>query len=138
MSLTQRIFICENPKASVKTMLTPSGVTYLKGYDVAKALGYAEPKNAVKKHVDKEYKSTLEELRRGLKRSPSEGDHPHTIYITEPGFYAHVFKSNLKMAKEFQNWVFSFVLPTLRKTGQVTVADSPSNLSFKIESEFLD
>jgi prophage antirepressor-like protein len=138
MSLTQRVFKCENPEASVKTILTPSGETYLKGYDIAKALGYVKPKNAIKRHVDEEYKSALKELGRAPFQGPSEGDHPDTVYITEPVFHALVFKSNLKTAREFQKWVFSFVLPTLRKTGQVKLNHNrnPNNLSFKIESEF--
>ncbi|CAB4009480.1 phage repressor [Paramuricea clavata] len=134
MSLKQMVFKCENPEASVKAILTPSGETYLKGYDIAKALGYVKPKHAIKRHVDEEYKSTLRDLKGAPFQGPFEGGQPGTIYITEPGFYALVFKSNLKTAREFQMWVFSFVLPTLRKTGQVRL--NPNNLSFKIESEF--
>ena len=124
------VFKCENPEASVKAILTPSGETYLKGLDIAKALGYSKPKKAIKRNVDEEFKSTL----RDLKGVHLEGGQPETIYITEPGFYALVLKSNLETAREFQKWVFSSVLPTLRKHGQGKL--NPHDLLFKIESEF--
>ena len=43
--------------------------------------------------------------------------------IPEPDFYALVFRSTMPKAKEFQDWVFSEVLPTLRKTGYVSIND---------------
>ena len=38
-------------------------------------------------------------------------------FINEPNLYRVIFRSNKKEALNFQDWVFSDVLPTIRKTG---------------------
>lgn len=38
-------------------------------------------------------------------------------FIDEPNLYRIIFRSNKPEALNFQNWVFSEVLPTIRKTG---------------------
>ena len=38
-------------------------------------------------------------------------------FINEPNLYRIIFRSNKKEALNFQNWVFTEVLPTIRKTG---------------------
>lgn len=40
------------------------------------------------------------------------------LTVNEPGLYALVFTSRKPEAKAFQRWVFSEVLPSIRKTGQ--------------------
>lgn len=44
------------------------------------------------------------------------------VYIDEPNFYRCVFGSRKKTAKNFQDWVFNEVLPSLRTTGAYVVA----------------
>jgi prophage antirepressor-like protein len=44
------------------------------------------------------------------------------VYIDEPNFYRCVFGSRKKTAKNFQDWVFNDVLPSLRTTGAYVVA----------------
>ena len=41
----------------------------------------------------------------------------YCIFIEEPGFYELVFSSKLEFAKKFRDWVFSKVLPSIRKFG---------------------
>ena len=43
------------------------------------------------------------------------------VYIDEPNFYRCVFGSRKKTAKNFQDWVFNDVLPSLRTTGAYVV-----------------
>ena len=38
-------------------------------------------------------------------------------FISEPNLYRVIFRSNKEQAKQFQDWVFNEVLPTIRKTG---------------------
>ena len=38
-------------------------------------------------------------------------------FINEPNLYRVIFRSNKEQAKQFQDWVFNEVLPTIRKTG---------------------
>jgi hypothetical protein len=42
------------------------------------------------------------------------------MWIDEPGVYALVFRSKKPEAKAFQDWVYSEVLPSIRKTGSYT------------------
>ena len=79
------------------------------GKDVATALGYAKPQNALATHVDKEDKST----------APIQGTAYETrvTLINESGLYALILSSKLPQAKAFKRWVTSEVLPQIRKTG---------------------
>lgn len=79
------------------------------GKDVATALGYANPKNAVPSHVDDEDKLSTQIKYSGQMRS--------VTLINESGLYSLIFGSKLEKAKAFKHWVTSEVLPALRKTG---------------------
>ena len=41
-------------------------------------------------------------------------------FVNEPNIYRVIFRSNKSEAKQFQDWVFSDVLPSIRKQGQYT------------------
>lgn len=43
-------------------------------------------------------------------------------FVNEPNLYRVIFRSNKPEAKNFQDWVFNEVLPTIRKTGSYTIA----------------
>ena len=79
------------------------------GKDVATALGYAKPQNALATHVDREDKST----------APIQGTAYETrvTLINESGLHALILSSKLPQAKAFKRWVTSEVLPQIRKTG---------------------
>ena len=79
------------------------------GKDVATALGYAKPQNALATHVDREDKST----------APIQGTAYETrvTLINESGLYSLILSSKLPQAKAFKRWVTSEVLPQIRKTG---------------------
>ena len=77
---------------------------------VAQILGYKKTRNAIEKHVSKKYK----------KEAPIQGPlggEQNCIIINEAGFYELVFKSKLPTAIFFREWVFSKVLPSIRKYG---------------------
>lgn len=46
-------------------------------------------------------------------------------FITEPQFYKLVMKAGSPQAEEFQDWVTSEVLPSIRKTGSYSVQTDP-------------
>lgn len=80
------------------------------GKDVAEALGYANPKNAVPKHVLDEDKLSTQIEYAGQRRM--------VTVINESGLYALIFGSKLESAKRFKRWVTSEVLPAIRRTGR--------------------
>ena len=55
--------------------------------------------------------------------------------INEPGFYELVFGYKLELAKKFRQWVFTTVLPSIRKFGQYKMFDSPWNKMIMISNE---
>ena len=79
------------------------------GKDVATALGYAKPRNALAIHVDSEDKST----------APIQGPAYETrvTLINESGLYSLILSSKLPQAKAFKRWVTAEVLPQIRQTG---------------------
>jgi anti-repressor protein len=79
------------------------------GKDVAQALGYAKPRNALAIHVDSEDKKDA------LIQGPLGGTQKMTI-INESGLYALILSSKLPQAKAFKRWVTAEVLPQIRKT----------------------
>ncbi len=49
------------------------------------------------------------------------GGNQKLTIINEPNLYRLIFRSDKKEAKEFQDWVFEEVLPSIRKTGGYSV-----------------
>ena len=87
------------------------GEPWFVGKDVAVALGYKKPENAIANHVSDEDKtSTL------IQGSGSNYKSKATI-INESGLYSLILSSKLPSAKEFKHWVTSEVLPSIRKNG---------------------
>lgn len=84
------------------------------GYDVAKALGYVKPRNAVSVHVDDEDKNTA--LIQGAIQGGTQGN-PNMTIINESGLYSLILSSKLPATKRFKRWVTSEVLPAIRRTG---------------------
>ena len=56
-------------------------------------------------------------------------------FINEASFYELVFSSKLEFAKRFRQWVFTIVLPSIRKYGQYKLFDSPWNKMIMIGNE---
>lgn len=92
-----------------------NGETYFVGKDIAIALGYEKPQNAIAAHVDDEDKTTA------LIQGTGSNYKSNAVLINEPGIYSLIFGSKLKKAKEFKRWVRSEVLPSIRKTGSYSV-----------------
>ena len=75
--------------------------------DVAKALGYEKPNNAVATHC----RATL---KRG---TPISGKIQEINFIPEGDVYRLITHSKLPSAEKFESWVMDEVLPTIRKHG---------------------
>lgn len=86
------------------------GEPWFVGKDVASALGYAKPLNALYTHVEKD-----DSLKQGI--TDSLGRNQETILINESGVYSLIFGSKLESAIKFKNWVTKEVLPCIRKNG---------------------
>ena len=87
-----------------------NGEFWLVGKDVAQALGYAKPENALATHVDRD-----DTLKWGI--MDSLGRIQSTTLINESGMYSLALSSKLPSAKKVRRWVTSEVLPSIRKHG---------------------
>ena len=96
---------------NIRTLTTEKGETFFVGKDVAKALGYAKPENALATHVEKEDKTTT------LIQGTGSNYKSKTVLINESGLYALILSSKLEQARAFKRWVTSEVLPQIRQTG---------------------
>lgn len=110
-----------NEFGQLRTFIDTNGKAWMAGVDVAKALGYRNPSNAVKAHC-KQSKTIKHRLNSRL----NNGKYDLT-FIEESNFYRLIIKSTLPSAEKFQDWVVEDVLPSLRETGQYsTVEEKPT------------
>ena len=107
--MNKSINIFDNPAFGSIRTVEDNGEVYFVGYDVAKLLGYKNPRDAIANHVDIEDKNTVA-IHDGI-------GNPNKTIINESGLYSLILFSKLPKAKEFKHWVTSEVLPSIRKTG---------------------
>ena len=105
------IKIFDNPEFGEIRTIDRDGEPWMVGVDVAKALGYATPRNAIASHVDEEDKTSA------LIRGAGSNYKSMAILINESGLYSLVLYSKLPTAKKFKRWVTGEVLPSIRKHG---------------------
>jgi prophage antirepressor-like protein len=79
------------------------------GADVAKALGYARPIEAVAKHC-------RYTLKRRIPHPQSPDKTIEMVFIPEGDVYRLITHSALPSAERFEKWLFDEVLPSLRKS----------------------
>ena len=77
------------------------------GKDVASALGYKDPAQAIRDFC----KGVV------ILTTPSKGGPQRMKYIPESDIYRLVMRSKLPEAEKFQDWVCEEVLPQIRRTG---------------------
>ena len=101
--------IFKNPEFGSIRVVEIGGEPWLVGKDVALALGYKNPQEAIRDHVDTEDKGVSEIL--------TPGGRQKLPVINESGLYSLVLSSKLPKAKQFRRWVTSEVLPSIRQHG---------------------
>ena len=100
---------------AIRTMSNEQGEVMFCAKDVALALGYKKPLDAIAHHVESE-----DSVKHGL--LDNRGCKQRTIFINESGLYSLILSSKLESAKRFKHWVTSEVLPAIRKQGGYMVA----------------
>ena len=108
--------IFKNPEFGQLRMIFIDGKQYFMASDVAKALGYVRPNDAVSQHCRATVKHSI----------PISGKEQEVNFIPEGDVYRLIIRSKLPKAEEFERWVFDEVLPTIRKQGYYT-ADNNKN-----------
>lgn len=93
-----------------------NGKTMFCGKDVATALGYSNPRDALIKHCKEKGVVNCDSL--------TDGGKQKLKFIDEGNIYRLIAKSKLPAAEKFESWIFDDVLPTIRKTGKYSVQES--------------
>ncbi len=106
MENEMQIFECEE-FGKVRTLQDDDGRILFCGSDVAKALGYRIPKDAVSAHCKGAVKHRL----------LTNGGYQEVKFVTEGDVYRLVVHSRLPSAEKFERWIFDEVLTTIRRTG---------------------
>ena len=101
---------------AIRTISNEQGEAMFCAKDVCDALGYSNGRDAVRKHVDGEDKTTVAICDTGSNYKSQ------AIFINESGLYALILSSKLDSAKRFKHWVTSEVLPSIRKQGGYMMA----------------
>lgn len=112
------ITIFENAEFGSIRTTEIDGKPYFVANDVAEALGYSIPKDAVTRHC----KGAMKQ------RYLTEGGEQEVKVIPEGDIYRLIIKSKLPNAEKFESWVFDEVLPSIRKNDgyiHTTVEDTP-------------
>ena len=101
---------------------TVEGETFFVGKDVASALGYKKPENAIATHIDEEDKTST------LIQGSGSNYKSQVIVINESGLYSLILSSKLDSARRFKRWVTSEVLPAIRKNGRYELESKAKEL----------
>lgn len=105
--MTNELQIFNNPEFGTIRTLTIDNKTLFCANDVAKALGYARPADAISAHCKGSVKH----------RVLTNGGPQLMTFIPESDLYRLTFKSKLPAAEKFTDWVTEQVLPSIRKNG---------------------
>ena len=111
--MANELSIFSNAEFGSVRVIVQDGEPWFVASDVAKALGYERPNDAVNAHCKKVNKFSYGESPRGAQ--------PYNI-IPESDVYRLIMRSNLPNAERFQDWVTEDVLPSIRKTGNYSMA----------------
>lgn len=101
---------------SVRT-LDDDGTTLFCGSDVAKALGYSRPNDAVAQHA-------RYTVKRRIPHPQAENKEIEMLFIPESDVYRLITHSKLPAAEKFEHWLFEEVVPSIRKHGAYVAPDT--------------
>ncbi len=90
--------------------LEENGTVLFSGTDVAKALGYSNPRDALARHCRCV-------MKRDVPHPQTENKEIEMTFIPEGDVYRLIARSKLPGAEQFERWVFDEVLPSIRKNG---------------------
>lgn len=122
------IQLFNNPQfGDVRMSADENGNPLFLATDIAKALGYSNPRDAVARHC----KSNGVVIRDVI---DSMGRTQQARFISEGNLYRLISGSNLPESEKFESWIFDEVVPQIRKTGgyiHASAEDTPEEIMAK-------
>lgn len=105
--------VFENSQFGQVRTISENNSILLCGSDIARALGYARPNEAVLAHC----RGTVK------RRTPTASGEQEMSFIPEGDVYRLIVRSKLPAAEQFERWVFDEVLPSIRRHGGYLTPD---------------
>ena len=99
--------IFDNNEFGEVRMAEIDGKPHFVATDVAIALGYSTPRDAISRHCKGVVKHD----------TPTLGGIQQLSYISEGDVYRLIIRSKLPSAEKFERWIFDEVIPSVRKNG---------------------
>ncbi len=114
--MNSQIAVFNNPEFGEIRTVEDNGKVLFCGSDVAKALGYSNPRDAILRHCKGVVKHD------GVSQTTNQygittNQTVEMSFIPEGDIYRLIAHSKLPSAEKFERWVFDEVLPTIRKHG---------------------
>ena len=110
--MLEKAFKNEELGIEITSFIDEKLIVWFKAKEVAQVLNYKNTEKAIKRHVSENHKRKILFTNQHETHGCSM-----TYFLDEAGFYELVFKSRLPAAKLFREWVFTKVLPSIRKFG---------------------
>lgn len=104
-------------KSIISVIIDNNDKLWFHSRELAKAIGYSDPKDAIRKHTDKNDKIQLKDIN----HSQNIKQQSQTVYLSESGLYKLILRSKLDKTKKFVEWITNDVLPNIRKYGYYKV-----------------
>ena len=120
--MTQAVQIFKHPDFGDVRIIEIDGKPFFVGKDVAVALDYSNPRDALAKHVPDKFKR--------VSQIATPGGEQKMTLISEAGMYKLVMRSKLPNAEKFSDWTCEEVLPSIRKTGMYIDPNAPIDPRF--------
>lgn len=115
-----------NPKFGQIRMIQESGKVLFVASDVARALGYIRPNDAINQHCRYTVKHSIPH--------PQSSDKSIEVNVIPEGdIYRLAAKSELPGADEFESWIYDDVLPSIRKHGMYAADELLDNPDLLIQ-----
>lgn len=109
----QNLTVFNNENFGALRTIERDGEIWFVASDVAKTLGYQNGSRDINRHVRELHRNHI---------SLNDGNQARDfIIIDEAGLYSLIMRSKLPQAEDFQEWVTSEVLPSIRKTGSYSI-----------------
>ena len=106
--------------------ITVDGKFYFRGVHAAYALGYKNPRKAIRDHCNQ--KGVINISTDTIKGAQ------HVKYISEGNLYRLISRSRLESSIEFEEWIYEEVLPSIRKTGMYAIDEIIDNPELAIKA----
>lgn len=115
--MNQQLQVFNHEQFGDVRIIEEDGKVLFCGKDVAAALGYDNPRKAVRDHCPHGTKRSIGVMTGKKADGTPAMQNVEMTFIPEGDLYRMITHSKLPAAERFEKWVFDEVLPTIRKTG---------------------